>query len=72
MDVIYSGGLSGHRRIHGCVSAKARHMGIPIEHFAGSRLDCEVCDRPFRSFRSDETHCGSHRHLKASPAPLAS
>jgi hypothetical protein len=41
---------------------------LPIEHFVGFRLDCEVCDRPFRSFRSDETHCGCCRHLKA-PEP---
>jgi hypothetical protein len=37
---------------------------IPLERFIGYRLDCEVCRRPFRSFREEETHCGCCRHLK--------
>lgn len=55
--------IRGHR-VHGEVSAKARHWNIPIEHFNGYRLECEECVRSFRCFRPDETHCGPCRHLK--------
>lgn len=54
------------------ISKYCNRTGTDPAVFHGYRLDCAACDRPFRSFRSDETHCGCCRHLKASPASLAS
>jgi hypothetical protein len=46
------------------VSAQARRLGYPIEHFIGYSLVCQWCERPFRSFREFEPFCGCCRDKK--------
>ena len=43
------------------VSARATRLHLPVEHFIGYRMDCDICYRPFRTFRSYERRCGACR-----------
>lgn len=40
------------------VSARAKRLRLPIEHFTGYHLICEGCERSFRCFREFEALCG--------------
>jgi hypothetical protein len=46
------------------VSARARRLGYPVEHFTGYSLVCQWCEKPFRCFREFEPFCGCCRDLK--------
>lgn len=43
------------------ISAQAKRRGLPVEHFVGYALICEICERPFRCFREFEPMCGACR-----------
>jgi hypothetical protein len=49
------------------VSARARRLRLPIEHFIGYSLVCQWCGTGFRCFREFEPFCGGCRDMKGAP-----
>lgn len=46
-------------RLFGDLSAKAQHLGVPLSHFIGFRLECDECVRSFRSMNPGRLYCSA-------------